>query len=82
MSDHLLIDPRLGDAVCRTITAAHGVDVDVILIVAPAGDWGRPSFVTSVDPDIMEAVIMQLGEQMQDGMGGKRIVKGPSRSRT
>jgi hypothetical protein len=76
MTKSLPIDPKLGDALCAAIKRVHGVEVDIILIAAPVGDWSRPAFVTSLDADVMEAVIMQLGEQMQDSKGGERIVRG------
>lgn len=70
------VDPKLGDAICQAIEKVHGVPVDIILLVTREGDWSKPSFISSIHPDIMEAVIMQIGEQMADSKGGKRTIIG------
>lgn len=72
------IRSTLGDAICAAIEKEHGVRVDIILMVAPSTgepnkDWSSPDFITSLHPDVMEAVITQIGEQMADSKGGPRV---------
>lgn len=69
------IDPELGDAICTAIERVHGIRVDLIMIVVPEGDWTHPEFASSVEPDVFEAVIMQLGEQLAASKLGKRTAR-------
>ena len=70
----VLINPNVGDAICDLLERLTGVEMDIILVAVPKGDWSMPQFITSADPDVMEAAIVQYGEKMMGGSGGKRAI--------
>lgn len=72
------IPPSTGDAIVEVLTKIARKPVDIILIVVEEGtNWKRPEIISSVHPDIAEAVIKAMGEQIDDGSLGKRHVHGP-----
>ena len=79
--ERMIIDPRLGDAVCEAIQNMTGHNCHVIIIACPIvqvddehESIGQPSFVTSLQPDDMEELLIQIAGGM--AVAGKRVVTG------
>lgn len=72
MRKSFVLPPALGDAVCKVAERLVGVRCDIILIAYPEGEHDSPSIVTSLQPDVMEAVIVEYGRQFEEGLSGKR----------
>lgn len=62
MSERIQIDPRIGDAVLALIEKQTGHRCHMAMIVCPieGAKLGQPQFVTSLQPDEMESLIVQV----------------------
>ena len=58
----LKLDPRIGDAVLSLIERQTGQQCHIAMIVCPmvGPKLGQPAFVTSLQPDEMESLIVQV----------------------
>ena len=58
----LQLDPRLGDAILQLIERTTGQQCHIALIACPmeGAKLGQPAFVTSLQPDEMESLIVQI----------------------
>ena len=76
MSARLKLDPRIGEAIVQLIERQTGQQVHIALIVCPMDGpkLGQPTFVTSLQPDEMESLIIQIGGGF--ALAGERIVTG------
>ena len=74
MDDRLNVNPRIGDAICTLIEKETGRWPNIILIMFPSDvETPQPTFISNFEPEIMEDVIEQLGEQM-DNVRDSRVV--------
>ncbi len=81
MTAPLDINPRIGDVVLKLLALDHrAADLDIILIVLDSSDPSdmQPSFVSSMTPEIMREVLIQIGEKIPDA--GKPVVTGMTRA--
>jgi hypothetical protein len=62
VSERLELDPRIGDAILQLIEKTTGKRCHIALIACPmeGTKLGQPSFVTSLQPDEMESLIVQV----------------------
>jgi hypothetical protein len=75
-SDRLQLDPRLGEAILTLIERAAGRTCHIALIACPMDGpkLGQPSFLTSLQPDEMENLIIQIAGGF--ALAGKRVIDG------
>ena len=75
MSKRLKLDSRLGDAILTLIEKTSGVSCHIVLIACPmdGAKLGQPAFVTSLQPDEMESLVVQVAGGF--ALAGKRHVE-------
>ena len=76
MSARLELDPRLGEAILQLIERTTGRECHIALIACPMDGrkLGQPTFVTSLQPDEMESLIVQVAGGF--ALAGKRVIDG------
>ena len=74
--DRIKLDPRIGDAILQLIERQTGRECHIALIACPmvGPKLGQPEFVTSLQPDEMESLIIQVAGGF--ALAGKRTVAG------
>lgn len=72
------LDPRIGDAICQLIERQTGRQCHIALIACPmdGAKLGQPAFVTSLQPDEMENLIIQIAGGF--ALAGKPTITGVS----
>jgi hypothetical protein len=70
----LNLDPRIGDAILQLIEKTSGQRCHIALIACPMDGpkLGQPEFVTSLQPDEMESLIVRIAGGF--ALGGERSV--------
>lgn len=76
MGGRLKLDPRLGDAILQLIEKTSGRNCHIALIACPMDGekLGQPTFVTSLQPDEMENLIIQVAGGF--ALAGERTITG------
>jgi hypothetical protein len=76
MAKRLKLDPRLGDAILQLVEKTTGRKCHIALIACPmeGRKLGQPTFVTSLQPDEMESLIVQIAGGF--ALAGDRTVTG------
>lgn len=70
------IPPQVGDAVVRILEEIMGCEMHIILCTFPCGAHAQKQFITDLEPDIMEAVVVEIGREFEEGLAGKRDTLG------
>lgn len=62
MAKRITLDPRIGEAILQLIERTTGEQCHIVLIACPMDGvkLGQPDFVTSLLPDEMEDLIIQI----------------------
>lgn len=72
--DSMKLDPALGDFVLTQVELQAGCPCHIVLVVCPIKNddnekfsLGEPTFITSLDPDDAEKLLVQVGKYMEMG---------------
>lgn len=76
MTERLQLHPHLGDSILQLIEKQSGRRCHIVLIACPMDGpkLGQPTFATSLQPDEMESLVIQIAGGF--ALAGDRLVEG------
>jgi hypothetical protein len=74
-SERILVMPQTGEQIYNLINSQANMLVGgMIVIIFPAEGNPQPGFITNLDPEVMEDVIIQLGESLTPELRASRVL--------